>query len=45
MKKIFIRNPIYGFNRIPIIEKIQSGQIEEIAVVDGEGIIETKKAR
>ena len=32
------RNPIYGFGRIPIIDKINSGQLEEISYVEGEGI-------
>ena len=43
MKKISVRNPIYGFSRIPIIDKIKSGQLEEISYIGGEGIVETKK--
>lgn len=33
------RNPIYGFKRIPLIDKIKSGQLEEINYVKGEGIV------
>lgn len=40
--KFKIRKPIYGFERTPIIDQINSGQLEEILYVDGEGI-ETKK--
>lgn len=32
------RNPIYGFKRISIIDKINSGQLEEISYVKGEGV-------
>lgn len=38
-------NPIYSFTSSPIIEKLQNGQLEEITYVDGEGIVEIKKAR
>ena len=39
------RTPFYGFERVPIIDQINSGQLEEVLYVDGEGIVETKKAR
>ena len=39
MKKLNVRNPIYGFCRIPIIDKINSGQLQEISYVEGEGIV------
>lgn len=39
LKKLNIRNPIYGFSRVPIIDKINSGQLEEISYVEGEGVV------
>ncbi|QNQ80812.1 hypothetical protein [Lactobacillus sp. PV034] len=32
-------NPIYGFDSIPIIDKINSGQLDEISYVEGEEIV------
>ena len=41
--KFKIRKPFYGFERTPIIDQINSGQLEEVLYVDGEGIVEIKK--